>query len=64
MNTQAAAEMGLHIGSVLRIGLNSDAQEVAINAPTGPSSLPAASVATVRMVGIVVLPQDVDENDY
>jgi len=64
MNAQAAAEMGLHLGSVLRIGLNSDAQEFAMSAPTGPSNLPAARVATVRMVGIVVLPQDVVENDY
>ena len=64
MNAQAAKEMGLHIDSVLRIGLNSDAQEIAMSAPTGPSSLPAARVFTVRMVGIVVFPQDVDENDY
>ena len=64
MNAQAAAEMGLHLGSVIQVGLNSDAQETVMSAPTGPSSLPAARVATVKMVGIVVLPQDVDENDY
>ena len=64
MNARAAAEMGLHIGSELRIGLNSDAQEIAMSAPTGPASLPAARVVTVRVVGIVVLPRDVDENDY
>jgi len=64
MNAQAAAEMGLHLGSVIQVGLNSDAQETVMSAPTGPSSLPAARVATVRMVGLVVLPQDVDENDY
>ena len=64
MNAQAATEMGLHVGSVIQVGLNSDAQEVAMSAPTGPSSLPAARVATVRIVGIVVFPQDVDENDY
>ena len=64
MNAQAAKEMGLHLGSVIQVGLNSDAQEVAMSAPSGPSNLPAARVATVRMVGIVVFPQDVDENDY
>ena len=64
MNAQAAQEMGLHIGSVIQVGLNSDAQEVAMSAPSGPSSLPAAKVATVKIVGIVVFPQDVDENDY
>jgi hypothetical protein len=64
MNSQAATEMGLHLGSVIQVGLNSDAQETAISSPTGPSSLPAARVATVKIVGLVVLPQDVDENDY
>ena len=64
MNSQAAAEMGLRLGSVIQVGLNSDAQETAISSPTGPSSLPAARVATVKIVGLVVLPQDVDENDY
>ena len=64
MNAQAAKEMGLHLGSVIQVGLNSDAQEVAMSAPTGPSNLPAARVATVKIVGIVVFPQDVDQNDY
>jgi len=64
MNAQAAAEWGLHIGSVLEVGLNSDAQEIAMSSPTGPSSLPAVKVAKVTIVGIVVLPQDVDEDDY
>jgi hypothetical protein len=64
MNAQAAKELGLHVGSVFQFGLNSDAQEVVISTPTGPSSLPAAKVAKVKIVGMVVLPQDVDENDY
>jgi len=64
MNAQAAAEMGLHLGSVIQVGLNSDAQEVAMSAPTGPSNLPAARVASVKIVGIAVFPQDVDEDDY
>ena len=64
MNARAAAEADLHIGSVIRIGLNSNAQEIAISAPTGPSNLPAVRVLTVKMVGLVVLPADVDEDDY
>jgi hypothetical protein len=64
MNAQAATEMGLHVGSVVRIGLNSDAQEIEMSSPTGPSSLPAVKVATVRIVGTVVFPEDVDEDDY
>ncbi len=64
MNGQAAKEMGLHLGSVARIGLNSDDQEIAMSAPNGPSSLPPAKVLKVKIVGIVVFPQDVDENDY
>jgi hypothetical protein len=64
MNAQAAAETGLHIGSVVHIGLNSDAQEIAMSAATGPSSLPAVKVADVRVVGLVVFSQDVDEDDY
>ena len=64
MNAQAAAEWGLHIGSVLQVGLNSDVQEIAMSSPTGPSSLPAAKVAKVRIVGTVVFPEDVDVDDY
>jgi hypothetical protein len=64
MNAQAAKEMGLHVGSVIEVALNSDAQEALINSPTGPSSLPPARVAEVRMVGLVVFPQDVALNDY
>ena len=64
MNAQAAAEMGLHVGSVIEIGLNSDAQEIALSSPTGPSSLPPVKVAMVRIVGTVVFPEDVDVDDY
>jgi len=64
MNAQAAAEMGLHIGSVIQIGLNSDAQEIIMSAPTGPSNLPPVKVAKVRIVGTVVFPEDVDVDDY
>jgi FtsX-like permease family len=64
MNAQAARELGVHVGSVIRFGLNSDAQEVEMDSPTGPNSLPAARVATVRLVGLVVFPRDVDDDDY
>jgi hypothetical protein len=64
MNERAALESGLRLGSVVRIGLNSDAQEIAMSAPTGPSNLPAVKVLTVKMVGLGVFPQDVDEDDY
>jgi len=64
MNAQAAREMGLHVGSVIQVALNSDAQESLLGSPTGPSSLPPAQVADVRMVGMVVFPQDVALDDY
>ena len=35
-----------------------------MSSPTGPSNLPAAKVVTVKIVGLVVFPQDVDEDDY
>jgi FtsX-like permease family len=64
MNAQAAQQLGIHIGSVVRFGLNTDAQEVEMSSPTGPSSLPAAKVASVRVVGLVVFWRDVEEDDY
>ena len=64
MNAQAAKELGVHLGSVIRFGLNSNAQEGLINAPHGPSSLPPARVVSIKLVGIVVFPQDVVEDQY
>ncbi len=64
MNAQAATELGVHVGSVLTFGLNSDAQEVEINSPSGPSSLPATKVAKIKLVGLVVFPRDVGDDDY
>jgi len=64
MNAQAAAEMGVHLGSVIRVGLNSDAQETLISQPTGPSSLPPVKVFDLKLVGEVVFPEDVDVDDY
>jgi hypothetical protein len=64
MNAQAAAELGVHVGSVIRVALNSDAQEIPLGSPTGPSSLPPVRVASVRLVGLVVFPHDVAQDDY
>src|SRR5579863_9153310 len=64
MNAQAARELDVHLGSVIQLGFNSNAQEQLINSPTGPSSLPPARVARLRLVGIVVFPQDVVEDQY
>jgi hypothetical protein len=64
LNAQAATELGVHVGSTIRFGLNSDAQQLETNSPTGPNSLPAAKVATVDVVGVVVFPRDVGDDDY
>ncbi len=64
MNAQAATEMGLHLGSVVHIGLNSDAQEITMSAPNGPSNLPAVRVISPRIVGIVVFPYEVNQDEY
>jgi hypothetical protein len=64
MNAQAAQELDVHLGSVIGLGLNSNAQESLINSPTGPSSLPATKVVSIKLVGIVVFPQNVVEDQY
>ena len=57
MNSLAAHELGLHIGSVIRIPFYTDAQ---VNSPkqSGP-----ATIAAVRMVGEFVASRDVLESD-
>jgi hypothetical protein len=57
MNAQAAAEAGVHVGSVITLGFNSDAQEQGTN-----PNPPAAVVARVRLVGLVVFSQNVVED--
>ena len=64
LNVGAAAEAGLHLGSTVTVSLNSDAQEVLMSSPTGPSNLPPVKVARLTVVGLVTLPQDVDIDDY
>src|ERR1700689_4129998 len=56
MNTQAAADLGIHLGSVVRVSFDSDAQELLAN-PGKPRV-----VATIRFVGLVVLSQNVVED--
>lgn len=57
MDAQAATEAGVHVGSVITLGFNSDAQEDGTN-----PNPPAAVVARIRLVGLVVFSQDVVED--
>ncbi len=65
MNAQAAQELGIRIGSVAQIAFNSDSQ---LNAedlePSSAPTPPPAKIVTVRIVGIVVFPRTVVEDDY
>ncbi len=65
MTAQAAKELGVHIGSVAQIAFNSDAQlnAEALEPSTAPSP-PPAKIVNVRLVGIVVFPRNVVEDDY
>jgi hypothetical protein len=57
MNAQAAEELGVHVGSVVTVAFNSDAQE------SGPNPNPPADVvARIRLVGLVVFSQNVVED--
>ncbi len=56
MNTQAAQQLGVHVGSVIHIPFYTDAQ---VHSPA--SSQP--HVATVKLVGVVILSRDVIESD-
>ncbi|MGA8296408.1 MAG: FtsX-like permease family protein [Acidimicrobiales bacterium] len=64
MNAQAAQELGVHLGSVIRFGLNSDDQERLIASSNGPSSLPPVKVVSIKLVGLVVFPFQVVEDQY
>jgi ABC-type antimicrobial peptide transport system permease subunit len=62
MNVQAASEMGLKLGSVIRIPFYTDAQTQ--NA-TSYSSLPKPFlVASVKLVGEVAMPNNIVESDF
>jgi len=64
MSAQAARELGVGLGSVIRFGLNSDAQETRLASPSGPSSLPPFKTVSIKLVGVVVFPPDVVEDQY
>ncbi len=59
MNLQAERELGLQVGSVLTVTLNSDAEEL-----SSANNPPPAATLRVRLVGLVVFPQDVENDDY
>ena len=59
MNAQAGKELGIHVGSTFTVTLNSDAQLL-----SGADSPPAVARARLRIVGLVVFPQDVVNDDY
>ena len=59
MNAQAGKELGIHVGSTFTVTLNSDAQLL-----SGANSPPAVARARLRIVGLVVFPQDVVNDDY
>src|SRR5271170_2182992 len=62
MNAQAARELGLHIGSTVRLGFNSDAQLLSANCCSAKATPPVV-VVDLHLVGIVVFAQTVFEDD-
>ena len=61
MNAQAAAELGLHIGSTARVGFYSDAELLSPSCCT--ASTPLAATVDLRLVGIVVFPNTLVQDD-
>ena len=59
MNAQAQKELGIHVGSTFTITLNSDAQLL-----SSADNPPVVARARLRIVGLVVFPQDVVNDDY
>ncbi len=62
MNAQAAHQLGLHIGSRVRVGFNSDAQLLSA-ACCSAKATPPVVVVDFRLVGIVVLAPTVVQDD-
>ena len=62
MNAQAAHQLGLHIGSTVRIGLNSDAQLLSSNCCSAKAT-PPKLVVDLHLVGIVVVASSVVQDD-
>ena len=61
MNAQAAEELGLHIGSTARVGFYSDAELLSPTCCT--ASTPLAATVDLRLVGIVVFPNTLVQDD-
>ena len=59
MNAEAGKELGIHLGSTITVTLNSDAQLL-----SSANNPPAVARARLRIVGLVVFPQDVVNDDY
>ena len=59
MNAEAGKELGIHVGSSITVTLNSDAQLL-----SPANNPPAVARASLRIVGLVVFPQDVVNDDY
>jgi hypothetical protein len=59
INAQAATELDLHVGSVFTVTLNSDAQLL-----SSANNPPPFASQRLRIVGLVVFPQDVVNDDY
>ena len=62
MNAQAARQLGLHIGSTVRIGFNSDAQLLSADCCSAKATPPVV-VVDLRLVGIIVLGPTVVQDD-
>ena len=61
MNAQAAHELGLHIGSTARLGFYSDAELLSPTCCT--ASTPPEVTVDLRLVGIVVFPNTLVQDD-
>ena len=62
MNAQAAHQLGLHIGSRVRLGFNSDAQLLSSDCCSAKATPPVV-VVDLRLVGIIVLAPTVVQDD-
>ena len=62
MNAQAAHQLGLHIGSTVRLGFNSDAQLLSPDCCSAKATPPKV-VVDLRLVGIVVVASTVVQDD-
>ena len=59
INAQAGKELGVHVGSTITVTLNSDAQLL-----SSANNPPAVARPRLHVVGVVVFPQDVVNDDY